>query len=322
MKQTWKRGFALVVAFATAIFAMATEKSPATAAALGGKLFFDPILSRDRTVSCATCHKPEHAFADDVAFSRGVGGQLGTRNTPSAANVASRLDFFWDGRAASLEEQALGPIANPKEMDLSVAEAVQRLNANATYAAAFAKIFGGPATEKHLAKAIAEFERTLETGNAPYDRYVAGDDEALSENAKRGRLLFIGKANCASCHSGEDFTADRHKNIGLFTGDGALADPGRAAVTKDPAHRGLFKIPSLRNVGVTAPYMHNGMFASLREVVDYYNAPDAVVKNSVNRDKALEAPLKLTPIEVSDLVAFLESLTDDQFRAPVIETGK
>jgi cytochrome c peroxidase len=267
-------------------------------------------------VSCASCHKPEHAFADNVAFSRGVRGQPGTRNTPSAANVAARLDFFWDGRAASLEEQALGPIANPKEMDLPVEEAVARLNADAGYAAAFAEVFGGPASDKTLARAIAEFERTLETGNTPYDRYVAGENDALSDSAKRGRLLFIGKANCASCHSGEDFTADRHKNIGLFTGGGALADEGRASVTRDPSHRGLFKIPSLRNVAVTAPYMHNGMFATLREVVDYYNTPDAFVRGSVNRDKALDRPLGLTSEEASDLVAFLESLTDDRFARP------
>lgn len=292
--------------------ARADAPALSTPATLGEKLFFDPILSRDRTIRCASCHKPEHAFADDVAFSRGIDGQLGTRNTPSAANTAARLDFFWDGRAASLEEQALGPIANPKEMDLPVTEAVARLNADREYAAAFARIFRGPATERTLAKALAEFERTLETGNSPYDRYIAGDTSALSVAAQRGRLLFIGKANCASCHSGEDFTADRHKNIGLFNG-AELNDPGRFAVTRDPAHRGFFKIPSLRNVGVTAPYMHNGIFRTLREVVDYYNAPDAVVKGSIDRDKAIQ-PLNLSAEEVSDLVEFLQSLTDDRFQ--------
>lgn len=312
MKPTWNGWLAFVALVAASVTLFAGGEPPKTAAALGEKLFFDPILSRDRTVSCASCHKPEHAFADNVAFSAGVHGQRGTRNTPSAANVAARLDFFWDGRAASLEEQALGPIANPKEMDLPVAEALSRVNADAFYAAAFGKVFGGPATEKTLAKAIAEFERTLETADTPYDRYVAGDDAALPEAAKRGRLLFIGKANCASCHAGEDFTADRHKNIGLFNGR-ELADSGRAAITGSAEHRGLFKIPSLRNVAVTAPYMHNGMFATLREVVDYYNTPDAFVKESINRDKALDAPLKLSAEEVSDLVAFLESLTDDRF---------
>lgn len=281
-------------------------------AALGERLFFDPILSRDRSVSCASCHKPEHAFADNVAFSTGVRGQLGNRNTPSVMNGAGRLDFFWDGRASSLEEQALGPIANPKEMDLPLTEAVARLNTDPSYAAAFEKIFKGPATEKALALALAAFERTLETANTPYDRYVAGDDSALTPAAARGRLLFIGKANCSSCHSGEDFTADRLKNIGLYNGKN-LTDPGRAAITKDPAHTGLFKIPSLRNVAVTAPYMHNGMFRTLREVVEYYNTPEAFVQGSINRDKALDLKLNLTPKEISDVVAFLEALTDDRF---------
>jgi cytochrome c peroxidase len=292
--------------------ASAPAGEPGDVAALGERLFFDPILSKDRTVSCASCHKPEHAFADNVAFSPGVRGQLGSRNTPSAMNGAGRLEFFWDGRASSLEEQALGPIANPKEMDLPLAEALARLKADAAYAKAFARLLGGPATEKTLARAIAEFERTLETANSPYDRYVAGDDRALTPAAARGRLLFIGKANCNNCHSGEDFTADRLKNIGLFNGK-ELTDAGRAAVTKDRSHAGLFKIPSLRNVAVTAPYMHNGMFKTLREVVEYYNTPDAFVKESINRDKALDVKLNLTPVEVDELVAFLEALTDDRF---------
>lgn len=204
-------------------------------------------------------------------------------------------------------------------MDLPLNEAVQRLNADPECASKFAKVFGVPATGKNLAKAIAEFERTLETANTPYDRFVAGDDNALTEPAKRGRLLFIGRANCASCHSGEDFTADRHKNIGLFN-ECELNDPGRSGVTNDPTHRGLFKIPSLRNVAVTAPYMHNGMFATLRDVVEYYNSPDKVVKGSVNRDKALDQPINLSSDEVSDLVAFLEALADDRFTAPPLKT--
>lgn len=312
MSRSVRHFFSVALAVGCTALTLAAEKPPANVALLGEKLFFDPILSRDRTVSCASCHKPEHAFADNVAFSRGIDGQLGTRNTPSAANGAGRLDFFWDGRAGSLEEQALGPIVNPKEMDLAIVDAVGRLRGDASYAATFAKIFGEAPSAATLARSIAAYERTLETADTPYDRYVAGDDSALSNSAKQGRLLFIGKANCASCHSGEDFTADRHKNIGLFNGR-ELNDPGRAAITKDPAHLGLFKIPSLRNVAVTAPYMHNGMFKTLREVVDYYNEPEAFVKDSVNRDKALAAPLKLTQDEVSDLVAFLEALTDDRF---------
>ncbi|HYD83842.1 MAG TPA: cytochrome c peroxidase [Opitutus sp.] len=292
--------------------AAAHASDPTDAAALGGKLFFDPILSADRTVSCASCHKPEYAFADNAKVSLGLHGQPGTRNTPSAMNVSGRLAFFWDERAGSLEEQALAPIANPAEMGLPVDEAVARLNADEIYRRAFATIFEGPATEKNLARALAEFERTLETADTPYDRYIAGDDSALSPEAARGRLLFIGKANCANCHSGEDFTADRPKSIGLYNAK-ELNDPGRGGVTQNPEHMGLFKTPSLRNVAVTAPYMHNGMFTTLREVVDYYNHPDRVVAHSINRDKALDTPLNLTDTEIHELVAFLESLTDDRF---------
>jgi cytochrome c peroxidase len=198
-------------------------------------------------------------------------------------------------------------------MGLPLSEAVARLNADPDFSRWFAAIYRGPATEKNLAKALAAYERTLETADTPYDRYTAGDDAALSPAAVRGRLLFIGRANCANCHSGEDFTADRPKSIGLYNGK-ELNDPGRGGVTKDPAHLGLFKTPSLRNVAVTAPYMHNGMFKSLREVVEYYNHPERVVQGSVNRDKALDTPLNLTEGEISDLVAFLESLTDDRFR--------
>lgn len=300
------------ICFVALLLSRAVASEPADAVQLGEKLFFDPILSADRSVSCASCHKPEHAFADNVALSPGIHGALGTRNTPTAANTAGRLDFFWDGRASSLEEQALGPIKNEKEMGLPLEEAVARLNADPLYGRAFAKIFRGPATEKTLASALAAFERTLETGDSPYDRFIAGDDTALTDSAKRGRLLFIGRASCNNCHSGEDFTSDRHKNIGLFNAK-ELNDPGRAGVTGNREHLGLFKVPSLRNVAVTAPYMHNGMFKTLRDVVNYYNEPGNFVQGSVNRDKALDQPLRLSEGEVTDLVAFLESLTDDRF---------
>lgn len=279
---------------------------------LGEKLFFDPILSKDRTISCASCHKPEFAFADTSAVSLGVGGTKGERNTPGITNLSGRPNLFWDGRSASLEHQALQPIQNPVEMDLSIEEAVKRLNDDHIYAAAFQRLFKGPATEKHLATALAAFERTMETANSPYDRYINGDDNAISAAAIRGRMLFIGKANCNTCHSGEDFTADRFKSIGLYNGKD-LNDAGRFVVTKDSAHLGDFKIPGLRNVALTAPYMHNGMFKTLREVIVYYNDPDAVVKNGKNRDLALSKPLGLTNEEISDIEAFLKTLTDDRF---------
>ncbi|HWW41878.1 cytochrome-c peroxidase [Pedobacter sp.] len=279
---------------------------------LGEKLFFDPILSKDQSISCASCHKPEFAFADTSVVSLGVGGTKGARNTPTVTNLSGRSHLFWDGRSASLEEQALQPIINPVEMNLSAQEALERLNRSKLYVELFKKVFNSLPTEKNMLQAIAAYERTLETSNSPYDRYINGDDHAISPAAIRGRMLFIGKANCNTCHSGEDFTADRFKSIGLFNGK-ELNDAGRYEVTKNAEHIGEFKIPGLRNVGVTAPYMHNGMFKTLKEVINYYNAPDDVVKNGKNRDLALSKPLGLTKDEINDLEAFLLSLTDDRF---------
>jgi cytochrome c peroxidase len=279
---------------------------------LGEKLFFDPILSKDQSISCASCHKPEFAFADTSSVSLGVGGTKGSRNTPTVTNLSGRSHLFWDGRSASLEEQALQPIINPVEMNLSAQEALERLNSSKLYVELFKKVFNSLPTEKNMLQAIAAYERTLETSNSPYDRYINGDDHAISPAAIRGRMLFIGKANCNTCHSGEDFTADRFKSIGLFNGN-ELNDAGRYEVTKNSEHIGEFKIPGLRNVGVTAPYMHNGMFKTLKEVINYYNAPDEVVKNGKNRDLALSKPLGLSKDEINDLEAFLLSLTDDRF---------
>lgn len=280
---------------------------------LGRRLFFDPILSADRTVSCASCHKPELAFADDRRVSPGVGGKLGTRNTPTVMNTSGRTVLFWDGRAETLEDQALFPIANPVEMALAVEEAIQRLNADESYAAQFQQAYGGPATPRTLGRALAAFQKTLDTANSPYDRYAHGDDSAISEAARRGRLIFIGRGKCAECHSGEDFTSDRFRNIGLY--DGAKHnDRGRGAITNRPEDDGYFKVPSLRNVAITAPYMHDGQFATLREVIDYYDDPDRFVPGGAKgRDASMSSKLGLTGQEKSDLEAFLRTLTDDRF---------
>ncbi|WP_247651632.1 cytochrome-c peroxidase [Chitinophaga eiseniae] len=286
---------------------------PPTRAQLGEKLFFETLLSKDRTISCASCHIPQFGFADTIAFSHGIHHTPTKRNTPGLTNLSGRPNFFWDGRAATLEDQALQPIINPDEMGLPIAEAVQRLNDNETYLHYFQQVFNSAPNSKNILQALAAFERTLETANSPYDRYIAGDDNALTAPAIRGRLLFIGKANCNNCHSGEDFTADRFKNIGLYNGT-TLTDAGRYEVTKDSSHMGFFKVPSLRNVAVTAPYMHNGMFKTLREVIAYYNTPNAVVPGGIHRDLSLNKPLNLTPEEMDDLEAFLEALTDDRFR--------
>ncbi|MBN8575994.1 MAG: cytochrome-c peroxidase [Cytophagales bacterium] len=288
------------------------EREPATVAQLGEKLFFDPILSKDRTISCASCHKREFAFADNTAFSVGINGIPTKRNAPSAANLSGRLQLFWDGRVNSLEEQALKPIESPDEMNLPIIEAVDRLQRDEMYGRVFRKLFKSAPTADLLAKAIAEFERTLETADSPYDRFIDGDESAMNESAIRGRLLFIGKANCANCHAGDDFTADRFKNIGLYNGK-ELDDPGRFEVTQDSSQLGHFRIPGLRNVALTAPYMHNGMFSTLREVLDYYNRPDEIISGAIHRDLSLSEPLNLSEQEINDLEEFLHALTDDQF---------
>ena len=290
------------------------EERDAARLALGQRLFFDPILSLDRSISCASCHKPEFAFADNRPLSPGVDGKLGSRNTPTVMNASGRASLFWDGRAATLEDQAVFPIENPVEMALPIAAALQRLAAEPAYVKLFRTAYGGAITARTVGRALAAFQKTLETVDTPYDRYAHGDATAISESAVRGRLLFIGRGKCAECHSGEDFTSERFRNIGLYDGV-QLADPGRGAITGNAAENGEFKIPTLRNVAVTAPYMHNGMFRSLREVIDYYDEPDRFVPKAIGRDVTMLARLELSEQDRQDLEAFLEALTDDRFRA-------
>lgn len=301
---------ALVVVFASADGGK-KQRTPKTVEELGEKLFFDPILSEKNTISCASCHKPEFAFADNVEFSFGTDSQRTTRNTPSAMNLGGHEPFFLDGRAATLEAQALGPIANPVEMNLPVDSAVARLNRHPQYAKLFRKLFNEPANAANLGKAIAAYERTLNTSDTPFDRYMAGDSSAMSASAIRGRNIFNNKGKCFDCHKGVDFSLDEFKNIGLYN-DLELNDPGRSEFTKNAADAGKFKVPGLRNVAVTAPYMHNGMFKTLRDVIVYYNTPADFVSGSIGTD-TLVRPLNLTPQEITDLEAFLHALTDDQF---------
>ena len=290
-----------------------TLKEPSTIEQLGELLFNDSILSRGNQVSCASCHKPEFAFADNTSVSFGVDSLKGGRNTPSAMNQSGRVFQFWDGRMETLEEQAAGPIENPVEMDLPLSAAVDKLNKHEQYRKFFIKIFGHPADKKSLTDAIAAFERTLETSNSAFDNYMSGKDTTqFTASAKRGREIFNVKGKCFDCHFGPDFTTDLFRNIGIFNGKD-LNDSGRFVVTRDPKDIGRFKTPGLRNVAMTAPYMHNGMHKTLREVIDYYNEPDKFISNSVNRDTLLAKPLGLTEQEKQDLEAFLNSLTDARF---------
>ncbi len=280
--------------------------------ALGKKLFSEKILSKDSSVSCASCHKPAHAFADTAAFSIGVGGKLTQRNTPSVLNMKNRPYFFWDGRAASLEEQSLMPIQNEGEMGLPISEAVSRLNQSAQYKNLFYKVFKQKPDAKNVAAAFAAFEKTLETVDSKFDDW-SNNLKKLTAQEERGRQLFVGdKAKCFDCHRQEDFTTDEFKNIGLYNAKD-LNDAGLYNITNKATDKGKFKTPGLRNIAVTAPYMHNGMFKTLEEVVEYYNNPQKIVSNAVNIDDALKKPLGLTEKEKKDLVAFLKTLTDKKY---------
>lgn len=299
--------------FFLAVFATSFNKQPPfTKEKLGEMLFFDPILSETKTISCASCHKPEFAFADTGAVSIGVHGRLGKRNTPSAMNMSSREAFFWDGRAATLEEQALFPIQDPNEMNLSIPTALWRLNNSNKYRTAFYAVFKQYPNSKNLGVALAAFERTLETANTPNDRWLQDEPNGMTDQQIRGRLVFREKGKCFDCHFTPDFTGDEFRSIGLFDGK-KYSDSGRYKITKNIDDLGKFKVPGLRNVALTAPYMHDGSMKTLREVIDYYDNPHVVLPGGMNRDTLLRQPLGLTEQEKQDLEAFLHALTDDRF---------
>jgi cytochrome c peroxidase len=226
--------------------------------------------------------------------------------------LAERSFFFYDGRAASLEEQALFPIADPLEMNLPIDKAIARLIANEEYLNLFLKVYNEKPNAQNLGKAFAAFEKTLETSNSAWDNYAKGDKKAVNNAVLRGRKIFNSKGKCFDCHSGIDFTNDEFRNIGLYNAY-ELNDLGRASFTKKNEDIGKFKVPGLRNVGATAPYMHNGMFKTLKEVLAYYNNPTSIVAGSINTDSLLTEPLNLSPSELEDLEAFLNALTDKQF---------
>jgi cytochrome c peroxidase len=284
-------------------------------AGLGKLLFFDPLLSKSKKISCATCHKPEYAFADTSPVSIGFKNRRGSRNTPTAMNLLLQQIFFWDGRAQNLEEQALEPIENPVEMNLPVDSAIRRLRFSKKYSEFFMKVFKTAPNRENLAAAIAAFERTLETSDSPFDNWKFSDDSnAVNESAKRGFVLFNTKGKCNICHFGSDFTQHEFRNIGLFNGKN-FNDSGRMVITGKQEDLGRFKTPSLRNVAVTAPYMHNGLVKTLDDVIDFYNEPDKIVANSINRDSVLAKPLGLTKEEKMDIKEFLMALTDKRFAA-------
>lgn len=281
---------------------------------LGERLFSDPILSLDSTISCASCHIPQFAFCDTALVSKGVGGRLGRRNSPGITNMSARPYFFYDGRAATLEQQVLMPIQDTLEMRSTLALVLHRLQQHREYDAAFRQIYGQAADADKLANALAAFVRTLETSDTPFDRWMQGKPNPMGAAAVRGREVFMKKGKCFDCHFSPDFTGDEFRNVGLYTGRRNLADRGRFDITHDSSDLGKFKVPGLRNVALTAPYMHNGMFNTLEEVIEFYDVPNQTVPGGINRDTLLNAPLNLTLEEKADLKTFLEALTDDRFR--------
>lgn len=269
---------------------------------LGRQLFFDPLLSANRQQSCASCHMPERGLGDGLVASTGASGNRLKRNTPHLYNLAWNVVFGWDGATGSLEEQTLRPIMNPDEMDMSLANVIGRLEGATGYRAAFARAFGdAEISSARIATALAAFQRTLITRNSRLDQYLAGDSDALSSAAKRGMNLFEGKANCSKCHDGPNFTDQSFHNIGVRS-----EDPGRIQVDPSSGLTGAFKTPGLRNVALTAPYMHDGSLATLEEVVRFYNRGG---DHQEHRSKLIES-LNLSEAEMRDLVEFLNALTE------------
>jgi cytochrome c peroxidase len=306
---------------------------------LGRQLYFDARLSRDSTISCATCHDPAKGWAEHTSVSTGIGGQKGARSAPTVLNRAISRHQFWDGRAESLEAQALGPIQNPIEMGFTLPEVVSRLKGIEGYRIQFERVFGDVSADG-IAKSIAAFERTVLAGGSPFDYYVralpyqkltaeelaedpdlaklaavaqkAAKEHPMSESAIRGRALFFGKANCSLCHVGANLTDESFYNIGV----GMTApnpDLGRSGVTKKESDAGAFKTPTVRNITLTAPYMHDGSQKTLAEVVDFYDKGGHGNPQLHSRIKKLN----LTAEEKGELVAFMESLTGTLPNIPV-----
>ncbi|HEY4979906.1 MAG TPA: cytochrome c peroxidase [Candidatus Acidoferrum sp.] len=282
--------------------------------ALGRRLYYDPALSVDGTISCASCHAPRFSFSDNRPFSEGVGGKLGTRHSPTVINSAYNSLQFWDGRAASLEEQAKGPMENPVEMAHSLDGVVKRVQADPKYLELFRKAWGTDQIDiDFIAKSIASFERTVIAGDSPFDRFFYGHDyKALTPSAQRGLKIFMNtkKGNCAVCHSiGKDtalFTDNKFHNLGIGADTrGNLTDDGRFKITKDDADLGAFKTPTLRNLTSRGPYMHDGSFPTVKDALGHYIGGG---NWNPHLDKEIHSLEILTFDEREELLAFLDAL--------------
>jgi cytochrome c peroxidase len=273
---------------------------------LGKRLFFDTRLSGDSSSSCSTCHSPDKGFTDGLPRSKGFKGVLLRRNSPTVLNAAFNTAQFWDGRAATLDEQCKGPLLSPDEMNMvDEAHLISRLNAVPEYRRDFQTVFNAGPSLDNVARAIAAFERTLITPNARFDQYMLGNKKALTDQEKRGLVVFFGRGACSECHKGANFTDNLYHNLGTTVVKGNPVDLGRFEITKNEEDRGAFKTPSIRNATITAPYMHDGSSATLEDVVEFYDRGGG---DGPNKDKLIYK-LNLSAQEKSDLVAFLNTLT-------------
>lgn len=274
---------------------------------LGKRLYFDIRLSGNNQLSCATCHAPGLGYGDNLPTFVGFEGFEGHRNSPTIINAGYYKENFWDGRAASLEEQALGPITAEGEMNQDLDELVKELKDVPGYVKEFNNVFEDGITVDNIAKAIAAFERTIVIMDTAFDQYLKGDDDAISDEAKEGMKLFVGKASCITCHSGALLSDHNYHNLGIE------GDDGRFEVTGKEEDKGKFRTPALRGVAHTGPYMHDGSLKTLREVIEFYNEGGG---NHPNKSELIK-PLNLTDQEIDYLVAFLESMSGE---VPKVDT--
>ncbi len=274
---------------------------------LGKQLYFDGRLSKNNAISCAFCHNPGTGFADPRQFSIGIGGGKGGRQASTVFNTGFNRLQFWDGRAGSLEEQAIAPIQNPIEMGETHENVVAKLQNIKGYRSQFRAVFGTDVSIEGIAEAIAAYERTVISTNSAFDKYVSGDKGAMSDAAVRGMAVFKGKGRCMLCHNGPNFTDNEFHNLGVPQVGPMKEDLGRYYVTKRDRDRGAFKTPTLRSIAITAPYMHDGVFKTLEEVVEFFDKGGGRNPNL----SLLMKPLRLTKREKADLVEFLKALTGE-----------
>ncbi|MBL7806067.1 MAG: c-type cytochrome [Saprospiraceae bacterium] len=293
--------------FPDPVFPDGNELTPARWV-LGKKLFYDPVMSNDSTISCASCHHAAKAFSDTLAFSPGVAGRPGTRNAPTLANIGYHPYFTREGGVPTLEMQILVPIQEHNEFDFNILLIVERLLRDTSYVRMSREAYGRDPDAFVITRSIACFERTLVSGNSRYDRhFFQGESGALTAAEKRGMELFFSeKTDCSRCHGGFNFTNYAFENNGLYTD---YTDPGRFRLTELESDRARFKVPTLRNAALTAPYMHDGSLPTLEAVIEHYDSGGRAHPNK----SALIRPLALSAAEKADLVAFLNSLTDEAF---------